>query len=178
MFLKISEKTSIEHYKLDPANFITVASYAWSCMLLKTGIELELISDPKILDIFERSKRGGLTFVGSKRYVKANKKDIVGYDPNTKSTYLLYLDANNLYGWSMVQDLPYKDIKLDTEITLEEILKTADDAETGYTVEVDLSFPKEIHERLKQLPPCPETLTPKGEWFSECIREIYKKNQE
>jgi hypothetical protein len=46
--------TSIEHYKLDPANFITAASYAWSCMLLKTGIELELITDPKILDIFEK----------------------------------------------------------------------------------------------------------------------------
>ena len=61
----ISEKTSIEHYKLDPANFITAASYAWSCMLLRTGIELELITDPKILDIFERSKRGGLTFVSS-----------------------------------------------------------------------------------------------------------------
>ena len=170
-------KTSIEHYKLDPANFITAASYAWSCMLLKTGIELELISDPKILDIFERSKRGGLTFVGSKRYAKANNKDIVGYDPNTKSTYLLYLDANNLYGWSMVQDLPYQDIKLDTEITIEEILKTADDAETGYTVEVDLSFPKEIHERLKQLPPCPETLTPKEEWFSEYQRELKEKTK-
>ena len=70
-------KTSIEHYKLDPANFITAASYAWSAMLLKTGVELELISDQKILDIFEKSKRGGLTFVGSKRYVKANNQHMV-----------------------------------------------------------------------------------------------------
>ncbi len=80
-------------------------------MLLKTGVELELITDPKILYIFERSKRGGLTFVGSKRYVKATNKHVAGYDPKTKSTYLLYLDANNLYGWAMVQALPYKDIK-------------------------------------------------------------------
>jgi hypothetical protein len=109
---------SIANYKLDPANFITAASYAWSCMLLKTGIELELITDPKSLDIFERSKRGGLTFVGSKRYAKANNKDTIGYDPNTKSTYLMYLDANNLYGWSMVQALPYQDIKFNREITI------------------------------------------------------------
>ena len=52
-------KSSIKHYRLDPANFITAASFAWSAMLLKTGVELELITDPKILDIFERSKRGG-----------------------------------------------------------------------------------------------------------------------
>ena len=84
--------------------------YAWSSMLLKTGVKLELITDPKILSIFERSKRGGLTFVGTKRYVKANNQHIAGYDPKSKSTYLLYLDANNLYGWAMVQALPYKDI--------------------------------------------------------------------
>jgi hypothetical protein len=87
-------------------------------MLLKTGIELELITDPKILDIVERSKRGGLTFVGSKRYAKANNKYVVGYDPKTKSSYLMYLDANNLYGWSMGQALPYKDIKFNTKITI------------------------------------------------------------
>ncbi len=148
-------KSSIEHYELDPANFITAASFAWSAMLLKTGVELELITDPKILDIFERSKRGGLTFVGSKRYVKANNKHIAGYDPNTKSTYLLYLDANNLYGWAMVQALPYKDIKFANDTKLKDILNAADDAETGYMVEIDLSFKQEIREKLKQIPPAP-----------------------
>ena len=170
-------KTSIEHYKLDPANFITAASYAWSCMLYKTGIELELITDPKILDIIERSKRGGQTFVGSKRYVRANNKYVAGYDPTSKSTYLMYLDANNLYGWSMVQDLPYKDIRFNTTIKLDEILETADDSETGYMLEVDLSFPQEIHERLKQLPPCPETRVPKEEWFSYFQKELKIKTQ-
>jgi hypothetical protein len=135
-------------------------------MLLKMGVDLELIADPKILDIFERSKRGGLTFVGSKRYATANNKDVLGYDPKAKSTHLMYLDANNLYGLSIVQALCYKDIKFNTEITMDEILKTADDAETGYMVEVDLSFPKEIHERLKQLPPCPETRAPDEACFS------------
>jgi hypothetical protein len=54
----------------------------------------------------------------------------------------MYLDANNLYVWSMIEDLPYKDIKVNTEITIDEILNTADGVETGYTVEVDLSCPK------------------------------------
>jgi hypothetical protein len=165
-------KTSIEHYKLDPANFITAASYAWSAMLLKTGVELELISDPKILDIFERSKRGGLTFVGSKRYAKANNQHVAGYDPNTQSTYLLYLDANNLYGWAMVQSLPRKDLKFANETSIETILNTADDAETGYMVEIDIKFKREIHESLKQMPPCPESLTPKEAWFSDYQKQL------
>ena len=87
----------------------------------------------------------------------------------------MYLDANNLYGWSMVQALPYKDIKFYTEITLEERLRTADDTETGYTVEVALSFPQAIHERLKQLPPCPETRAPDEAWFSEYPKELKVK---
>jgi predicted Rdx family selenoprotein len=73
MYSKTSE-TIIDTYEFDPANFITAASYAWSCMLLNTGAELELITDPKILDIFERSKRGGLTSVGSKRFAKQKQQ--------------------------------------------------------------------------------------------------------
>ncbi len=70
---------------------------------------------------------------------KANNQHIAGYDPKSKSTYLLYLDANNLYGWAMVQTLPYKDIKFSNETTSETIWATEDDAATGYMVEVDLS---------------------------------------
>ena len=67
----------------------------------------------------------------------------------------------------MVQVLPYKDNNFNEEITIDEILETVDDAETGYMVEVDSSFPKEIHERLKQLPPCPYTRLPDEAWMSE-----------
>ena len=67
-------KTSITYYKLDPANYITTASYAWDAMLLNTGIELDLIADIDLLDRVEQSKRGGFTFVGTERYVKANNK--------------------------------------------------------------------------------------------------------
>ncbi len=67
-------KMSLEYYKLDPANYLTAASLAWDAMVLKTKIELDLISDPEVLTMVEKSKRGGLTFVGSKRYAKANNK--------------------------------------------------------------------------------------------------------
>ncbi len=144
-------------------------------MLLKTGVELELITDPKILDIFGKSKRGGLTFVGSKRYVSAHNKHIAGYDPKSKSSYLLYLDANNLYGWAMVQALPYKDIKFSNDTTLETILNTDDNAETGYMVELDISFDSSIHEKLKEMPPCPESMAPKKEWLSGYQKLVAEK---
>ena len=76
-------------------------------MLLKTKVELDLITDQEILTMIEKSKRGGLTFVGAKRYAKANNKHMgENYDPKKESTYITYLDANNLYGYAMVQPLP------------------------------------------------------------------------
>ena len=104
---------SVAHYKLDPANYLTAASLAWDAALLQTKIELELITDQEVLTMVEKSKRGGLTFVGAKCYAKANNKQMgVGnYDPKIESSYIAYVDANNLYGWAMVQSLPYKDIK-------------------------------------------------------------------
>ena len=62
-----------------------------------------------------------------------------------------------------------------TEVTLEQILETTDDNETGYIVECDLHFPKEIHEKLRQYPPAPESLTPKDEWLSTYQKELKHK---
>ncbi len=59
----------------------------------------------------EQSKRGGLTVVGAKRYAKANSKHMGENYDHKKISYIAYVDANNLYGWAMVQPLPYKDIK-------------------------------------------------------------------
>ena len=67
-------KISISYYKLDPAKYITLASYAWDAMLLNPGIVLALIADKELLESVENSKRGGYTFVGAERYVKANTK--------------------------------------------------------------------------------------------------------
>ena len=71
---------------MDPANYLTSPSLAWDAMLKMTGIELEQISDVKILDIIERQKRGGLCFVGSKRHVEANNKYVERYDDKKDGT--------------------------------------------------------------------------------------------
>ena len=97
-------KMRINNYKLDPANYISAPALAWDAMLLKTDIKLELTHDALVLDIMERMKRGGLCFVGSKRQVVANNKYMQNFDDTKESNYLIYLDANNLYGWAMSEN--------------------------------------------------------------------------
>ncbi len=103
-------KMSLTYYRLDPANYLTAACLAWDAALLDTKIELGLITHQEILTMIEKSKRGGLTFVGAKRYSKANNQRMGdNYDSKKLSTYITYVDASNLYGWAMVQPLPYED---------------------------------------------------------------------
>ena len=74
----------------------------------------------------------------------------------------------------MVQALPYKDIKFSNDAAWGTILETIYDASTGYMVELDISFDSSIHEKLKQMPPCPESIIPREEWFSEYQKQVAK----
>ena len=96
--------------------------------------ELEQISDLRILDIIENQKKGGLCFVWSQRHTVANNHYLENYDKTKPENYVIYLDANNLYGWAMSQHLPYKDLKF-SNITLDEVLETSDENDEGYILE-------------------------------------------
>ena len=98
-------KTCLKHYKLDPCHYYTVPGLAWDACLKETKQDLELLKDYDMLMMFERGIRGGITHI-SKRYAEANNKYMKGYDENKPSTYIQYLDADNLYGWAMSQKLP------------------------------------------------------------------------
>ena len=74
-------------------------------MLKMTGIELELISDIDMHLFIEKGMRGGISYI-AKRHSKANSKYMNCYDEYKKSKYIIYLDANNLYGWVMSRYLP------------------------------------------------------------------------
>lgn len=74
-----------------------------------------------------------------------------------KSTYLMYLDANNLYGYSMQMHLPVSDFEwCEEEFTEERIKDLADDASIGYIFEVDLEYPDSLHDLHKDYPFCAE----------------------
>ena len=142
IFQKFS-KFAYETYELDPRHSYTLPGFSWQSMLKMTKIKLELISDPDMYLFLMDTIRGGIS-VCNKKHVIADNKYI---NKNTKNNkYLMYLDANNLYGVSMVQSLPYKNFKWSNDLTLDK---------TGI-YEVDIEIPKELHEKFKDYPLCPE----------------------
>ena len=100
--------TCLKHYKLDPAHFYTAPGLAWVAALKLTKIKLELLIDYDMLLMFEKGIRGGIT-QAVHRYAKVNNKYIGDlYNPEEESSYLQYLDANNLYGWCNESSSTYR----------------------------------------------------------------------
>lgn len=81
----------------------------------------------------------------SKRYAKANNKYMEKYDLSIPSSYLPYLNANNLYGWSMCQKLPAGDFKPMSDSNL----KNWENIPS--ILKVNLEYPKELHQSVKRL---------------------------
>ena len=94
----------IEIYEFDPAHFLSAPGLAWQACLKKTGIKLELLTNNDILMMVEKGIRGGICHA-IHRHAKANNKYMKNYDKNIESSYLMYLDTNNFYGWAMSQRL-------------------------------------------------------------------------
>ena len=118
----------IEIYKLDPAHFLSAPGLAWQACLKKTEVELELLTDNDMLMMFEEGTRGGMC-QATYRYAKANNKYMKNHDKNKESSYLQYLDANNLSGWVMSQKLLIGDFKWvdDLSIFTEDFTKNYDE---------------------------------------------------
>ena len=144
IFQKFS-KFAYETYNLDPRHSYTLLGFSWQAMLKLTKIELELISDPDMYLFLMDTIRGGIS-VCNKKHVIADNKYINKDTKNNK--YLLYLDANNLYGFSMIQSLPYKNFKWSNNLTLDKI-------QTGI-YEVDIEIPTNLHDKFKDYPLAPK----------------------
>ena len=109
MFENLRDKCT-EIYQLDPAHFLSAPGLSWQACLKKMEVKLELLTDNDKLMIIEEGTRGGMCNAVY-RHAKTNNKYMENYDENTESSYLQYLDANNLYGWAMSQKLPVSDFK-------------------------------------------------------------------
>ena len=104
-------KACIKTYELDPAYFISLPGLAWqACLKKKTGVELELLTDYDMLLMIEEGIRGGICNAVH-RYAKTNNKYMKNYDKSKESSYIQYLDANNLYGAAMSEKLPINGFK-------------------------------------------------------------------
>ena len=143
----------IKVYELDPAHFVSLPGLAWQACLKKTNIELELLTDYDMLLMVEDGIRGGICH-SIHRYAKAKNKYMKNYNNNEESSYIQYLDANNIYGWAMSKKLPVNGFKwLDSDKINEDFIKNYNENnDKGYILEVDVKYPKRLHELHSDLP--------------------------
>ena len=94
----------IEIYELDPVYFVSAPGLAWQACLKKTGVKLELLTNYDMLLMVENGIREEIC-QATHRYAKANNKYMKNYDKNNESSYIAFLNANNLYGWAISQKL-------------------------------------------------------------------------
>ena len=142
---KAFRKVCLDNYGLDPAHFYTAPGLAWKACFKKTRIRLELLLDPDMLLMFERGIKGGITqFVH--RWAKANNPYIGSeYKPREPTRYLQYLDANNLYVWAMSQPLPTGGFRW-VDVKPDNVGKLVNAVNKGYILEVDVAYPRELHD--------------------------------
>ena len=146
-------------YGLDPVYYFTAPGLAWDACLKMTSVKLELLSDSNMLLMFEEGIRGGISII-SNRYGEANNKYMrKGFNKNKPSKYLMYLDANNLYGCAMSEKLPTHGFKwlLDREIGKlfnNQVLQVWE--KIPCILEVDLEYPENLHDLHNDYPFCSE----------------------
>jgi hypothetical protein len=152
-------KMGMENYELDPAHFLTLPSFSWESMLKLTRVILSLITDHEMELFISSSIRGGVSTI-SHRHVKANNPYMEDYDESVDTTYIAYLDANNLYGFSMSQPLPYDGFMFLPNDCIDrfDYMSVPVDAPTGYILEVDIDYPDHLHDAHNDYPLAPESV--------------------
>ncbi|XP_051157441.1 uncharacterized protein LOC127279246 [Leptopilina boulardi] len=163
-------------YGLDAAHYYTTPGLTWDAMLKYTNIRLELLTDIDMVMFIERGIRGGISQC-TNRYAKANNPYMEEFNESEETSYIVYFDANNLYGWAMIQSLPYGGFKWEENVDINFDFNVADDAPIGYILEVDLDYPNELHEKHSDFPFCPERSKPPGSKEQKLLTTLLPKRK-
>ena len=171
-------KTCLDYYELDPCHYFSSSGLSWDAMLKMTEVELELISDIEMHLFMEKGIRGGVSYI-AKRHNKANNKYMKDYDGSEcnsieESVYIIYLDANNLYGRVIIQYLLYGGFKWlrKEEIDDFDLNLVKENSLPGYILKVDLEYPSELHDLPNDYPLAPEKLKISQNMLSKYVSDI------
>ena len=158
--------TALSNTGLDPSNYITLPQFTFSAAFRHT--QCHLLTDVDMYEFFEDGIRGGMSFVNT-HYVKADA-----------DTHISYWDENNLYGNALRRLLPSSDFHWATEAEIATLdWETIDtEGDTGYTLKVDLSYPRAIHDLTQDFPLAPETGMVTEEMLTPYMREQWARRCE
>ena len=109
-------------------------------------------------------------------YARANVPTLPKYNASLPNQNLIYLDANNLYGWALSQLLPahgFHFLQPNEIDVLGDVEQLADDAEDGYIFEVNLSYPHHLHNSHDDYPLAPESLAIGCDMYSPTQRAVF-----
>ena len=169
-------KTCLQYYKLDPCHYFTSPGLSWDAMLKMTNIKLELMTDIDTFQFIEKGMRGGTSYIAN-RYGEANNKYMKTYNEKAPSKYIMYLDANNLYGWAMSQYLPTGNFKWLSQKQIEKtnLGEYTENSKKGLILEVDLEYPQELHDLHNDYPLGPEKVKVAKDMLSDYCKKIAAK---
>ena len=128
-------------------------------MLKMTEIEIDFISETDMHLFIDKGMRSGISYF-AKRHCKANNKYMKCFDSSKESKYITYLDANNLYGWAMIQYLPYSGFKWLNQKKISDFCLNyiSENSSIGYILEFDLEYPSILHDLHNDYPLAPVKL--------------------
>ena len=129
----------LQHYGLDPAHNYTSPDLAWQAALNMSDVKLDLLTDIDQHLFIKEGIMGGVEMI-SHRYARANAPGMKNYDTSKRNSYIMYVDANSLYGWAMSQPQPMSNFKWLRDNKMEEldVKMIPDDSPRGYILECDL----------------------------------------
>ena len=172
-------KTCKTNFGLDPAHYVSAPQLSLDAMLKLTNANIQLVSDPEMFKIIDANLRGGICVI-VKRFAKANNPYLGSkYDPTKPTSYIIYWDANNLYGYAMSVPLPVGNYKWLTEeeisdFTTDKIKNMYEDQPIGYFIECDLEYPKSKHDEHNEYPLAPERLATRVEMLSKTQMKLLR----
>lgn len=177
-------RQGLKNYNLDPCHFVSAPSYAYECALKMSQVNLKVfeIGERDKYDFIDKSVRGGISTLGSTRYMKANNKYLnENYDAEKLTKTVLYLDKNSLYGSVMLNNkLPTGDFVWQSQEILKDInyfINFPSEAKYSFFLECSFIYDKKLHNLHKELPFLAESLTPPGSNQKKLILNLYDKNK-
>ena len=144
-------KLSMKDFGLNPLHYLSLPVYSFDYWLMSSGATLDTLQDKQMLDDFDEAKRGGICGIMGDRYVNSINNSYSSNNSNSNSNRSIwYMDSNNLYGYAMMQNLPYKDFEY-YNTSLDIILNTSDDSDQCYCIVCDINYTNSCKNRTEKL---------------------------